>query len=199
MFKKIVISSLIVSSLAIGFIAFANTDTTTPTTTNTPTVATVPSIPAQPMVLQIEPKGNALLRGTIDSIASSSLVGKSWGGNWTVNFSSSTKLMPNDIAQFKAGDFIGVQGIVNQASPWTIDATIIRNKVPGPKNSQDNQEDRGQNKPKENENSQGDRGQKGPRGPMGQNQGVQQQIQFILEQIKKIQAQINAQQGQPTQ
>ena len=189
MFKKIIVSSLIASSLLIGFIALANTDTTTPTTTNTPTVVNTPAVHAEPMMLQIEPKGNALLRGTINSVASNSLVVKSWGGNWTVNFSSSTKLMPNDIAQFKVGDFIGVQGTVNQASSWTIDATLMRDRVTGDKNSRDNKEDNEQNKPKENKDIQGPKN----------NQGIQQQIQMILEQIKKIQAQINSQQGQPTQ
>lgn len=177
MIKKIIVSSLIASSLLIGFIALANTDNTTSTTTNTTTNTT--TVPAQPMILNIEPNGKALLRGTIDSVATSSLIVKSWGGNWTVNFSSSTELMPNDIAQFKVGDFIGAQGTVNRTSPWTIDARLIRNRVPKVKDSQDNQEGREQ---KESKN----------------NNGVQQQIQMILEQIKKIQAQINTQ-GQTNQ
>jgi len=189
MFKKIIVSSLIASSLLIGFIALANTDTTTPTTTNTPTVVNTPAVHAEPMMLQIEPKGNALLRGTINSVASNSLVVKSWGGNWTVNFSSSTKLMPNDIAQFKVGDFIGVQGTVNQASSWTIDATLIRNRVPEVKNPQKDREGNEMQGPKDNRDNQGQQ----------ESKGIQQQIQMILEQIKKIQAQINSQQGQPTQ
>lgn len=82
----------------------------------------------QPMIVQIGPKGRTLLRGTVSTVGASSLIVKSWGGDWVVNISASTKLTPrSDIAQFNSGDFVGVQGSVNQSAVWTIDATLVRN------------------------------------------------------------------------
>ena len=85
----------------------------------------------RPMVVQIGPNGNTLLRGTIKTVGTDSLLVTSWGGDWMVNVSSSDAkiiVIPKvDISQFKAGDFVGVQGSVNQSSAWTVDAKIIRN------------------------------------------------------------------------
>lgn len=80
------------------------------------------------MVLQIGSNGNTLLRGTIEAVGTENLTVKSWGGNWIINISPSTKFVPSgDITQFKVGDFVGVQGSVNQNALWTIDATLVRN------------------------------------------------------------------------
>ncbi len=80
----------------------------------------------KPMVVQISPNGNVLLRGTVVSVGSNSLAIKSWAGDWTINISPSTEFMPNtNISQFKTGDFIDVQGYVNQNGSWTIDATSV--------------------------------------------------------------------------
>lgn len=142
---------------------------------------------AQPTVLEVNPNGKVLLRGTIDSVSAGSITVKSWGGSWTVNISSATQLLPaklnNDITQFKTGDFVGVQGKVSQLANWTIDATLVRSWVPGLKTEKQD---------KEKEKPEQLRLQNNPQ----EKPGVQQQIQAILEQIKKIQTQIGTQQGQ---
>ena len=83
----------------------------------------------QPMVVQISPNGKTLVRGTIVAMASNSLTVKSWGGNWIVNVSGDTKIMPvSDMSKFKVGDFVGVQGMVNESNTtWMVDATLVRN------------------------------------------------------------------------
>mgnify|MGYP001609081783 CR=1 FL=1 len=108
------------SILAITLIASANNSSTIATNNNTRTT--------NPMVIEIGPRGGTLLRGTVISNASGSLVVKSWGGNWTINIGSSTKILPNkDIANFAKDDFVGIQGKISDSSPWTINATLIRN------------------------------------------------------------------------
>ena len=87
----------------------------------------VEEMKATQMVVQIGPEGRTLLRGTIETIGSGSLTVKSWGGNWIVNISSSTKLMPTtDMSKFKTGDFVGVQGMATTSGTWVIDASLIR-------------------------------------------------------------------------
>ncbi len=80
-----------------------------------------------PMVLQFGSSGNVLMRGTIDAVNTNSLTVKSWGGDWTVNITGSTRLMPQtSMAQFAVGDFVGIQGTVDQNSNWTVDATVVK-------------------------------------------------------------------------
>lgn len=82
----------------------------------------------QPMIVQIGHEGRTLLRGTVATAGTNSLTVKSWGGDWVVNVSSSTKLTSgSDMTQFQTGDFVGVQGSINQSAAWTIDATLVRN------------------------------------------------------------------------
>lgn len=82
----------------------------------------------RPIVVQISASGNILLRGTVESVAADSLMVKTWGGTWKVNVSTNTKLTPEtSLSQFKAGDFVGVQGQVSQAASLTIDARLVRN------------------------------------------------------------------------
>ncbi len=85
---------------------------------------------SQHMIVQVGPAGKVLLRGIIDSVSNGSLTVKSWGGDWTVNVSGATQVLPvavgNDLTQFKAGDFVGVQGTVSQSASWTIDAMLVR-------------------------------------------------------------------------
>ncbi|MDE1970257.1 MAG: hypothetical protein KGI50_01640 [Patescibacteria group bacterium] len=85
---------------------------------------------SQPMVLQVGSAGKTLLRGTIDSVGTGTLTVKSWGGSWTINVGTGTHILPNavgnDLTQFKAGDFVGVQGVMSQSGNWTIDATLVR-------------------------------------------------------------------------
>ncbi len=80
-----------------------------------------------PMVVQIGPSGNILLRGTVDSVGQNSLTVKSWGGDWTVMINASTKLAPaSTIGQFAVGDFVGVHGTVDQNASWTVHADVVR-------------------------------------------------------------------------
>lgn len=84
-----------------------------------------PNMMAQKMVVQIGPNGNALLRGTIKTVTPTLMV-TSWGGDWAVNVSSDTKLMPEGgLSTFKVGDFVGVQGVAGTGA-WTIDAKLVR-------------------------------------------------------------------------
>lgn len=81
----------------------------------------------QPMIVQIGSSGNALLRGNIKSLGTNSFVLTSWGGDWMINFTSSTNLTPwGDYSQFKVGDFVGVNGKINTNSSFTVDAKIVR-------------------------------------------------------------------------
>jgi hypothetical protein len=109
---------------------FAQTATTSPTVTS-------PNPPLRPLrhqpVVQIGPEGRTLLRGTVDSVGTDSLVVKSWGGKWTVRVGVNTQILPkitggiSDLSGFKAGDFVGVQGKTADSPDWTIDATLVRN------------------------------------------------------------------------
>ena len=90
-------------------------------------VSPVP-VNAKPMVLEVGPRGNVLLRGTVSAVGTGSLTVKSWGGDWTVNVSAATKFAPaTSMDQFKAGDFVGVQGSMSTVALWTVDATLVRN------------------------------------------------------------------------
>ncbi len=115
-------------------------------TGQTTTVRTDSYINSQTMIVQIGPKGKTLIRGTIKKIditigaLPSVLTVTSWGGDWVINISSFTQLMPgSDMAQFKVGDFVGVQGIANQNASWTVDAKIVRDWT-AKKMQQDNNE-----------------------------------------------------------
>ena len=120
--KKYIIASVVTilfSSTMVVFAEDSNQQTIKPIHTE--------EIKLPQMVVQIGPDGRTLLRGTIDTVGSTSLTVKSWGGNWIINISSSTKLMPTtDISKFKAGDFVGVQGVATTSGTWAIDASLIR-------------------------------------------------------------------------
>src|SRR5438094_410119 len=45
------------------------------------------------MSVNINPSGKASLRGIMDSVGTSSISVKSWGGLWTINIGSNTKLV----------------------------------------------------------------------------------------------------------
>lgn len=122
MIKKIALAASIFGALSVTSIALAQATTTTPTA--------VPTTASQQTVLDVNPTGKVLMRGTIASIASGVITVNGWGGAWTVNVPSTAEVLPvevgNDISQFKAGDFVGIQGTVSQNSNWTINATIVR-------------------------------------------------------------------------
>ncbi len=118
MTQKTLVMFGIIGSLAFAGVAFAQTTATTPTVT----------APAQQTLLQVSPAGRVLLRGTIDSVSSGSVLVKSWGGDWTVNIPVSAQVLPQGVAasDFKTGDFVGVQGTINQSANWTVDSTLVR-------------------------------------------------------------------------
>jgi len=124
--KKLIagVSTIVtVATFATILIASAQTTSTSPVIVSSSAVSEHP-------ILQIGPEGRVLMRGTIASVASGVLTVTSWGGVWTVNVSPETKVLPvaagNDLTQFKAGDFVGVMGVVSQSANWTINATLVR-------------------------------------------------------------------------
>src|SRR3989344_1183187 len=69
-----------------------------------------------PMMVNIGPKGNVLMRGIVVGAPSAdSIKVKSWGGSWEVNISATTKLMRvgGVIADFQDGDFVGGLGTLS--------------------------------------------------------------------------------------
>ncbi len=89
----------------------------------------MPGAPSKQMqpVVNVGPNGNTLLRGTLSAVGTTTLTVKSWGGDWTVNVSTSTQLMPMTMmSQFKVGDFVGVQGTASTTGLWTVDAKLVR-------------------------------------------------------------------------
>ncbi len=76
------------------------------------------------------PNGKVMLKGTIDSISASSLMVKSAGSDWLINISPDTKfIQTGGISDFNIGDAIDVNGTINQANVWTIDASMIHKMV----------------------------------------------------------------------
>ena len=128
MMKKIALTFSALGLLSIAGIAFAQTTSTTDTGTVQSTVTASPQ--PHPMILEVGSAGRVLMRGTIVSVSSSALTVNSWGGTWTVNVGSGTRVLPlsanNDLTQFKNGDFVGVEGTVSQTANFTVDATLVR-------------------------------------------------------------------------
>ncbi|MGC9599379.1 MAG: hypothetical protein ABSE18_03280 [Minisyncoccia bacterium] len=123
--KKILCIASVATGVAVVATAFiAAAQTTAPAAASALTTAS-----EQP-ILQIGPAGKVLMRGTLASATSGALTVNSWGGVWTVNVGASAQVLPvaagNDLAQFRTGDFVGVQGTVSQSANWTIDATLVR-------------------------------------------------------------------------
>ncbi len=92
--------------------------------------AATATAPAQPMVFDANAAGKVLMRGTIASLGANSLTVNSWGGVWTVNLASGAQILPvaagTGLSQFKTGDFVGVQGTIDQTASWTVSATLVR-------------------------------------------------------------------------
>jgi len=90
---------------------------------------TAPTALTAPMMVNIGPAGNVLLRGTITGApGTDSLVVKSWGGSWTINVLSSTNILSSTktLADFKDGDVVGVLGSISADGDFSIDARILR-------------------------------------------------------------------------
>lgn len=84
---------------------------------------------ASPMMVNIGPKGNVLLRGMIVGAPNTdSIKVKSWGGSWDVKISATTKLMSMGgvIADLQDGDFVGVSGVISADGSFIIDASVVR-------------------------------------------------------------------------
>jgi len=81
-----------------------------------------------PMILNIGPNGNVLLRGEVLSVSGGVVEVKSWGGSWDVNVHATTKIVSlnNSISDIVAGDFVGVLGVVVPEGSSEIDASIVR-------------------------------------------------------------------------
>jgi len=83
----------------------------------------------RPMIININPSGEALVRGIIiGTSTANSIIIKSWGVNWTIEVSTTTELItPNkSIADLQDGDFVGISGKINSAGGFEIDAKVIR-------------------------------------------------------------------------
>lgn len=121
--KKFIVAIAAAGATALLFASFAGAET----------ASNPPSSPAPRMTVEIGPAGRALLRGTLVSVGSGSLVVKSWGGNWTVNVADGAEVLPkvtgnvSDISSFVVGDTIGVNGTAASDAAWTINAKIVRN------------------------------------------------------------------------
>lgn len=138
----------------------------------------------QQAVLQVGPKGETLMRGTVKVVGTSSLTVTSWGGDWVVNVSADTKLGPQTtgISQFTVGEFVGVHGETSQTAAWNIEADTVRSWTAKKAMMQNTEGQQGNNEDHQT-----------PKPATVNNANVQERINSILEQIKKIQAQINSQ------
>lgn len=82
-------------------------------------------------VLEINGRGQVLMRGTVQSVTPEAITVKSWGGVWTVKKAvDSAEVISQDktLATFVVGDFVGVKGRVTTDSTLTIEGSIIRNR-----------------------------------------------------------------------
>lgn len=115
----------LVLSLGTVIIVYAENSTTANVNANAGTSAAVTA----PMMVNIGPNGNVMLRGTIvGTPGADSLVVKSWGGSWTVNVLSTTNVMSVNkaLTDFKEGDIVGVLGSIAADGDFAIDAKILR-------------------------------------------------------------------------
>src|SRR3989344_3873152 len=85
-----------------------------------------------PVILNIGPNGNTLLRGVIKSVGTDSLVVTSWGGDWNIKVMLTTQIIsPNrTLADFQVGNFAGVLGTTSQDGDFVVDARIVRSWGP---------------------------------------------------------------------
>ena len=81
-------------------------------------------------IVRVDQTGKVLVRGIIESITPGTIMVKSWGGDWTADIGVATQILPavagDDIAQFKPGDYVGVQGMIDVGANWTINADLVR-------------------------------------------------------------------------
>lgn len=134
--KRIITASTTAALLlASATLAFAQTTSTATTATTAATPATTTQVPTltpkdAKNTVQIGPKGNALIRGTVNAVGTNSITVNSWGGLWTVVIDSSTEIIPKStttpLGAIKQGDFVGVNGKIDTAQAWTVNARVVR-------------------------------------------------------------------------
>ncbi len=82
-------------------------------------------------MVNINASGEAMLAGTLKSISADSLVVSSWGGDWTILMSSTTKLLRRfdgkaSLSEFAVGDAVQVKGKVSTTSMWAVNARAVQ-------------------------------------------------------------------------
>ena len=80
--------------------------------------------PPAPMILTVSPEGMGRIRGVVSAVGANSLTVAGWGGMWTINITSSTKVTP-DLGSIKVGDYVGAMGSISEDGP-TMTADIVR-------------------------------------------------------------------------
>src|SRR3989344_4323522 len=85
-----------------------------------------------PVILNIGPNGNTLLRGVIKSVGTDSLVVTSWGGDWNIKVMPTTQIISlnRTLADFQVGNFAGVLGTTSQDGDFVVEARIVRSWGP---------------------------------------------------------------------
>lgn len=69
------------------------------------------------VILKVESNGDTVLRGVVTAISSNTLSVKTWGGVWTIDLSKlPSGFQQNEAAKIKVGDFVGVNGIMDQTT-----------------------------------------------------------------------------------
>lgn len=83
-------------------------------------------------LVAIEPNGNAVVRGTLISIVSGSMVIKSWGITFTVDTTKVKNVTTLDITKFTVGDIVGVTGKISDTGTITAKTILNRSLAPQP-------------------------------------------------------------------
>lgn len=81
--------------------------------------------------VDIGPKGNVVLRGSVGSVGTNSVVVKSWGGDWTVSVGTDTKFSSREnavvkLSDIKVGDVVMVHGAMKPNAGLTVEARQIK-------------------------------------------------------------------------
>lgn len=95
-------------------------------------VATNATALAAKMTVQINASGKTTLDGSIASVTANAITVNSWGGVWTINIGSDTKLIRrfggnSTTSEFAIGDAVSVSGMASKDAPWTINAKNVKN------------------------------------------------------------------------
>jgi hypothetical protein len=81
------------------------------------------------MKLQVALSGKAHVTGKVESVTGDSFKVSTWGGQWTIKTSTSTKYSSKgSLSLIKVGDYVQVQGKVSNTEAMTLEAQHINNK-----------------------------------------------------------------------